>query len=113
MHGVRITRKVVRNQVRRHAWLSELDNPVVKARLHILWIGNDATKAQVELAKKQFSSHARKYPVIKSCCKLPSVGPIRATTIFAYLDTPWRFTNRAKLHKYCGVGLVRATSGKD
>jgi len=33
--------------------------------------------------------------------------------IFAYLDTPWRFKKKSKLHKYCGVGLVRATSGKD
>jgi hypothetical protein len=34
-------------------------------------------------------------------------------TIFAYLDTPWRFKNRAKLHKYCRFGLVRATNGRD
>jgi len=113
MHGVRIPRKVVRNPVRRHAWLSELDNPVLKAQLHMLWIGYDATKEQVELAKKQFSSYARKYPIIKSWCDLPGVGMIHATTIFAYLDTPWRFKNRAKLHRYCGVGLVRMTSGKD
>ena len=79
----------------------------------MLWIGYDATKEQVELAKKQFSSYARKYPIIKSWCALPGVGLIRATTIFAYLDTPWRFKNRAKLHKYCGIGLVRVSSGKD
>ena len=113
MHGVRIPRKVVRNHVHRHEWLCGLDNPVLKAQLHMLWIGYDATKEQVGMAKKQFSSYARKYPIIKSWCKLPGVGPIRATTIFAYLDTPWRFKNRAKLHRYCGVGLVRATSGKD
>jgi len=113
MHGVRIPRKVVRNNVHRHQWLSELDNSTLKAQLHMLWIGYDATKEQVELAKKQFSSYARKYPIIKSWCKLPGIGQIRATTIFAYLDTPWRFKNRAKLHRYCGVGLVRATSGKD
>jgi hypothetical protein len=59
----------------------------------MLWIGYDATKEQVGVAKKQFSSYARKYPIIKSCCKLPGVGVIRATTIFAYLDTPCRFKN--------------------
>jgi len=113
MHGVRIPRKVVRNNVHRHEWLCELDNPTLKAQLQMLWIGYDATKEQVELAKKQFSSYARKYPIIKSWSVLPGIGIIRATTIFAYLDTPWRFKNRAKLHRYCGVGLVRATSGKD
>jgi transposase len=79
----------------------------------MLWIGYDATKEQVVLTKRQFSLLARKYKIIKYWRKLPGVGPIRATTIFAYLDTPWRFKNRSKLHKYCGVGLIRATSGKD
>ncbi len=113
MHGVRIPRKIVRNQVHRHVWLSELDNPVLKAQLHMLWIGYDATKEQVEIAKKQFSTYARKYPIIKSWCKIPGIGLIRATTIYAYLDTPWRFKNRARLYRYSGVGLVRMTSGKD
>ena len=113
MHGVAIPRKVVRNQVHRHDWLSGLDNPVLKAQLQMLWIGYDATKEQVALAKRQFNLLARKYPIIKYWRELPGVGLIRAATIFAYLDTPWRFKNRAKLHKYRGVGLVRATSGKD
>jgi transposase len=113
MHGVRIPRKVVRNQAHRHEWLIELDNSVLQTQLQMLWIGYDATREQVSMAKKQFSSYARKYPIIKFWCDLPGVGLVRATTIFAYLDTPWRFKNRAKLHKYCGVGLVRITSGKN
>ncbi len=113
MHGIAIPRKVVRNNVHRHDWLSGLDNPVLKVQLQMLWIGYDATKEQVGLAKKQLSSYARKYKIIKYWRKLPGVGLIRAATIFAYLDTPWRFKNRSKLHKYCGVGLMRATSGKD
>ena len=113
LHGVRIPRKVIRNQRHRQQWLSGLSNGVLEVQLKMLWIGYDATREQVDLTKKQFSSYARKYPIIKSWCALPGVGLIRATTIFAYLDTPWRFKSRAKLHKYCGVGLVRASSGKD
>ena len=44
---------------------------------------------------------------------LPGIGLVRATTIFAYLDTPWRFKKKNKLWKYCGVGLERTTSGTD
>jgi hypothetical protein len=45
---------------------------------------------------------------------LPGVGPIRAITLYAYLDTPWRFaSNPHKLWKYCGGGLEHAGSGKD
>ena len=113
MHGLPIPRKVVRNPVHRQEWLLGLNNPVLEAQLKMLWIGYDATREQVTLAMSQFSSYARKYPIIGFWCDLPGVGLIRATTIFAYLDTPWRFKNRAKLHKYCGVGLERATSGKD
>ena len=113
MHGVAIPRKVVRDAVHRHDWLSGLDNAVLKGQLRMLWIGYDATKEQVQLAQKQLSSAARKYPIIRHWRKLPGVGLIRATTIFAYLDTPWRFKKRSRLHKYCGVGLVRYSSGKD
>ena len=62
MHGVRIPRKVVRNQVHRHEWLSELDNPVLKTQLEMLWIGYDATKEQVGMAKKLFSSMPANIP---------------------------------------------------
>jgi transposase len=113
MHGVRIPRKVLRSPLHRRQWLRELDNRVLQAQLEMFWIGYDAAREQVALAKRQFSSYACQYPIIKSWCQLPGVGLIRATTIFAYLDTPWRFKNRAKLHKYCGVGLVRTSSGKD
>ncbi|UCE47096.1 MAG: transposase [Phycisphaerales bacterium] len=113
MHGVRIPREVVRNQLHRHLRVRGLNNTVLKAQLKMFWIGYDATREQVELAKNRFSSYARKYPIIKSWCELAGVSLIRATTVVAYLDTPWRFKSRANLHKYCGVRLVRASSGKD
>ena len=51
---------------------------------------------------------------MRSWQDLPGVGPIRATTLYAYLETPWRFGNNPKrVWKYCGVGLVRSSSGKD
>jgi len=113
MHGVASPRKVIHNNADLHNWLSSIDNSVLQTQLQMLWIGYEATREQVQIARKQFSSYARKYPIIKYWCKLPGVGIIRATTIFAYLDTPWRFKKRSKLHKYCGVGLIRSTSGKD
>jgi len=55
----------------------------------------------------------KKYDIIKLWGRLPGIGLIRATTLFAYLDTPWRFKQKNKLWKYCGVGLQRTTSGTD
>ena len=79
----------------------------------MLWIGYDATVQQVKLAKRQLALLGKKYEIIQFFSQLPGIGLIRATTIFAYLDTPWRFKKKNKLWKYCGVGLQRTTSGTD
>ena len=55
----------------------------------------------------------KKHDIIKLWGRLPGIGLIRATTLFAYLDTPWRFKRKNRLWKYCGVGLQRAASGTD
>ncbi len=51
--------------------------------------------------------------VLQRWSDLAGIGIIRATTIYAYLDTPWRFKKRNCLWKYCGVGLQHSASGKD
>ena len=42
---------------------------------------------------------------------MPGIGWIRASTFYAYVDTPWRFKKKAALWKYMGIGLERRTSG--
>lgn len=42
---------------------------------------------------------------------LPGVAFVRAATLVAYLDTPWRFRSKQALWKYLGIGLTRKTSG--
>lgn len=37
---------------------SGLNNPVLEAQLEMVWIGYDATRKQVGLAKRQFSCYA-------------------------------------------------------
>jgi transposase len=82
-------------------------------QLKLLWLGYDATAQQVRIAKRQLSVLSRKYQIIRLWSRLPGIGLIRATTLFAYLDTPWRFKKKNKLWKYCGIGLQRTTSGSD
>jgi len=113
MHGVKLSRTVLRNPDSRAKWLSETNNRALEAQLNMLWIGYDATVQQVKLARRQLALLGKKYEIIQCFGQLPGVGLIRATTLFAYLDTPWRFKKKSKLWKYCGVGLQRATSGTD
>ena len=113
MHGVKLSRAALRNPDSRADWLLETNNRALANQLNMLWIGYDATVQQVKLAKRQLALLGKKYEIIQFFSQLPGIGLIRATTIFAYLDTPWRFKKKNKLWKYCGVGLQRTTSGTD
>lgn len=111
MYGIKIPRRVLRDVQYRQEWLCSLSKESVAKRLQVLWIGYDASAQQTKLSKQQMSKLAGRYPIIRYWDRLPGVGLIRATTIFAYLETPWRFKKKNKVWKYCGVGLVRQFSG--
>lgn len=113
MYGVTIPRKVVRQSEHRDIWLSKLKQPALASQLLMLWIGYDATAKQARMAKQQLINLSKKYSIVRLWQQLPGIGTIRAVTIFAYLDTPWRFKRKNKLCKYCGVGLQRTASGTD
>jgi transposase len=113
MYGVRIPRSVLRDSSHRSQWLTKIKHTALARQLNMLWLGYDATVQQVKFAKHQLSTLSRKYNIIRQWSQLPGIGLIRATTIFAYLDTPWRFKKKNKLWKYCGVGLQRSASGTD
>jgi transposase len=114
MYGLRPPGGVLRQPARRQAWLEQLGDSNWEPQLRLLWLGYDAAAQQVRLARQQVRRLSRPYGVIARWGELPGVGLIRAATLYAYLDTPWRFGgNPHKLWKYCGVGLERFGSGKD
>jgi transposase len=113
MHGVQIPRSVLRDPSRRYHWLSKMNRPALAKKLDLLWIGYDATVKQTKIAKRQLIELSKRYPIVRFWRELPGVGFIRATTLFAFLDTPWRFKRKNRLWKYCGVGLQRSASGTD
>jgi len=113
MYGVPIPRKVLRQPEHRAVWLLKLKNTALSNQLLMLWVGYDATAKQARMAKQQLINLSKKYPIIRLWRELAGIGIIRAVTIFAFLDTPWRFKKKNKLWKYCGVGLQRTASGTD
>jgi transposase len=113
MHGLSIPRLIVRRSKARDKWLSKTTNQALASQLNMLWIGYDSTSQQVRMARSHLSRLSGKYKIIKLWSELPGIGLVRATTLFAYLDTPWRFKKKNKLWKYCGVGLQRTASGTD
>lgn len=113
MYGVRIPRRALRDQVSRHQWMSKLKERPLAEQLAVLWIGFDTAAKQVEMARKQLIRNSKDYEITRYWSDVPGIALIRATTLLAYLDTPWRFSNEKKLWKYCGVGLQRTASGTD
>lgn len=112
LYGERVPGRAFQDLAVRRVWLASLDNDLAE-QLSVLWLGYETIVGQVGLARRQLSRRARPFAIIGHWSELPGVGPIRSTTLFAYLDTPWRFRKKTQLWKYCGVGLERTRSGKD
>lgn len=113
LYGKRIPSAAFSDRQSRQDWLDSLNNESLARRLSLLWIGWETAKSQVIQSQREMRRRSRSYPIIGYWGDLPGIGPIRAVTLFAYLDTPFRFRNKSSLWKYCGVGLVRQTSGQD
>jgi len=112
LEGRRIPGAALRDKRIRQSWLDGLETNLAEA-LRLLWASYDRQRAEADQAKRQMIRRSRAFPIIGYWQALPGVGPVRSATLFAYLDTPWRFKKKSKLCKYCGVGLERAGSGKD
>jgi len=97
----------------RDPWVKEMPNQALAAQLRLLFLGLDVARQQVVRARQEMTRRAKPFEIIQRWQKIPGIGPVRAITFLAYMDTPWRFANRCKRWKYCGVGLVRKATGTD
>ncbi len=69
-------------------------------------------KLQEQVLKKIYS-YSSSYPEIKQFQAIPGIGPIRAFTIVAIIDTPHRFSNKRKLWAYsCLTKSEKISNGK-
>jgi len=108
--------------VRERAYAAAEDRPALLQRLPAqrmlleligsMWTSYDALAEQEEQWRQRLSRAAQKVEVVCRFQELPGFGWIRAATLYAYLDTPWRFASKAALWKYLGIGLERKHSGK-
>jgi hypothetical protein len=113
LHGIATPRRVLRDAQARETWLVSLEPEDLADQLRMLWMGYETVAAQVKQTRTRLRELARAYPIIGYWTEVPGMGWIRSITVFAYLDTPWRFRKKSQVWKYCGVGLQRTTSGRD
>ena len=99
-------------QERLKAWLKEAPAPeeVVEMALD-QWRSLERAVEQEQTLYKRVCRMAKADQVMARVCELPGYGPVRAATLVAYLDTPFRFKSKAALWKYVGIGLRREKSG--
>ena len=111
-HGLSVPRIAVHNTDVRREWIGNIPQSLA-VQLSIMALGLDAAIEQSKIAKKLMIKRSKPYKMISYWNQLPGMGPIRSAILFAYLDTPWRFSSPKKLWKYCGVGLKNTSSGTD
>jgi transposase len=111
-HGVMIRERAYGCAEDRPALLERLPaEPALRSMVTSLWVSYDALVEQEQRWRKQLIHRARQEEVVRRWQELPGVGWVRAATLYAYLDTPWRFRSKAALWKYLGIGLQRQRSG--
>jgi transposase len=112
-YGLRVPGRVLKNRPAQREWLGQLPSLALGKQMAVLLRGYEAMRQQVGAVKKELGRLASSQEVVGRWSELPGVGLIRAVTLLAYLDTPWRFAKLTKLWKYCGIGLERTGSGTD
>jgi transposase len=84
---------------------------LLKEMVTVSWKEYDALQTHEEAWRNRLLREAKKDEVVVRFTELPGVGWVRAATLRAYLDTPWRFRSPKALWKYLGIGLDRRHSG--
>jgi transposase len=107
--------------IREKAYVAKEDRPALLARLPAngtlselfkwTWSTYDGLVDHEEKWRERLVQVARQVEIVQRLEELPGIGWIRAATLYAYLDTPWRFRSKEALWKYLGIGLERKHSG--
>lgn len=114
--GVFVKERDLADAGRRAAMLEQLpagedEGATARLDLRVMLDGYDSAAAQVRQLKGRLVALSKSDPVVRNLCDLPGVGPVRAATLVAFVDTPFRFKTKQKLWKYMGIGLERRQSG--
>jgi len=85
---------------------------LIRSDLDLVWQGYTLAAEQVACMRQRVIELARKEPMVRRLTALPGISWIRASTFYAYLDTPFRFKKKQSLWRYLGIGLERRSSGE-
>lgn len=84
----------------------------VRLGVELLLGAYDQAMVQQRRLHRELIRQARTREEVVRLTALPGISWVRASTFYAYVDTPWRFSGKSALWKYMGIGLERQSSGK-
>jgi len=110
--GIQCKGVTVYSENYRNEWRDRLPkNPIARLIADELWNQLGQLHEAKKTLKKSIGIESKKYSEIKRFMKVPGIGLIHASTIYAIIDTPYRFSNKKKLWMYAGIGLAERASG--
>lgn len=111
-HGVMIRERHFAASDDRSALIERLPkHAMLREGVNCLWQSYDASVEYEEQWRRRLIGLAQQEEVVQRFQELPGISWIRGATLYAYLDTPFRFRSKAALWKYMGIGLERRSSG--
>jgi transposase len=111
-HGVVIREKNFADTSERKSLLERLPaQRTLRDDVRLLWSSYDLACKHEERVRRRLVELSKEEEAIVRFEALPGIGWVRGATLFAILDTPWRFSNKSALWKYLGIGLERRRSG--
>jgi transposase len=112
-HGVVVREKGYATGEDRKKLLARLPaNNILRQMVRSLWLSYDALVKRERQCRRRLARAAQQIEVVRRFEELPGFGWIRSATLYAYMDTPWRFHSKEAMWKYLGIGLERKHSGK-
>lgn len=95
----------------RPAYLDRLDHREHRQRACLLFEQLDFLTRQQEQASQRMVACAQKHQGYRLIKSVPGFGPVRTATVLATVVTPYRFRNKRKFWRYCGLAVVVRTTG--
>jgi transposase len=110
--GIMVTESALADPRQRDALFGQLPkSTTLRSDFSMLLEAYDLHAEHVEQLRSRLIRQARRIDQVRRFTALPGVMWIRASTLYAYIDTPWRFRSKSALWKYIGIGLERRHSG--
>ena len=96
----------------RAEWLAKIVEPGVRVRAEHLYQQLDSRQPLRLQARRELLRESSQHPAVKLLRQIPSIGPIRAALLVAWLQTPHRFRTKRQLWAYSGFAVETHDSGE-